>query len=102
MRETRDRLAVWDWRAWAGEERPEHLAWKPSRGNLRFDGAGMGGNKLSAVETNSGVGLGRYKYPEKQPASAGGGPTTEQQAEPGNRAFTSPMVVGPKRRLLGP
>lgn len=29
-RETCDRLAMWDWRVWAGEERPEDLAWKPS------------------------------------------------------------------------
>lgn len=37
MRETCDRLAMWDWRVWAGEERPEDLAWKPSGPEWRLE-----------------------------------------------------------------
>lgn len=56
---------------------------------MRFEGEGMGRSELPAVETNTGVGLGCPKYLKKQPSSTGGGSTTEQQAEPGNKAFTS-------------
>lgn len=100
MRETCDRLAMWAWRVWAGQERLGSLAGQC--GNLRFEGEGMGGCEMSAVETNTGVGLRYPKYLKRQPASTEGGSTTEQQTEPGTKAFESPMVVGPKHRILGP
>ena len=88
---------------WAGKRGPR--IWLGSLagqcGNLRFEGEGVGGSELPAGEANTGVDLGCPKYPKKQPTSTGGGPITEQPAEPGNKAFTSPMVVGPKQRILG-
>lgn len=71
-------------------------------GNFRFEGEGMGRSELPAVETNTDVGLGCPRYPKKQSASVGGGSPTEQQVEPGNKAFTSPIAGGHKRQTLGP
>lgn len=105
MRESRDRRTMWNWRVWGEHQRPEEL-WLGSLagqgGNFRFEGEGMGRSELPAVETNTDVGLGCPRYPKKQSASVGGGSPTEQQVEPGNKAFTSPIAGGHKRQTLGP